>query len=65
MRIRLYSIAILRLINNRLLLLPAIFTDGIKAMSCGISGDKQVTIFSSARNRGRVCLFLTTENERL
>ena len=40
-------------------------TDGIKAMSCGFSGDKQVIIFSSARIRGRVCLFLTTENEQL
>ena len=40
-------------------------TDGIKAMSYGFSGDKQVIIFSSARNRGRVCLFLTTENEQL
>ena len=40
-------------------------TDGIKAMSCDFSGDKQVIILSSARNRGRVCLFLTTENEQL
>ena len=32
-------------------------------MSRGFSGGKQVINFSNARNRGRVCLFLTTENE--
>ena len=40
-------------------------TDGIKAMSRGFSGGKQVINFSNTRNRGRVCLFLTTENEQL
>ena len=40
-------------------------TNGIKAMSRGFSGGKQVINFSNTRNRGRVCLFLTTENEQL
>ena len=40
-------------------------TDGIKAMSRGFSGGKQVTNFSNTRNRGRVCLFLITENKQL
>ena len=40
-------------------------TDGIKAMSRGFSGGKEVINFSNTRNRGRVCLFLTTENEQL
>ena len=40
-------------------------TDGIKAMSRGFSGGKQVINFSNIRNRGRICLFLTTENEQL
>ena len=40
--------------------------DGIKVMSRGFSGGKNSGInFSKARNRGRVCLFLTTENEQL
>ena len=39
-------------------------TDGIKAMSRGLSG-KQVINFSNTKTRGRVCLFLTTENEKL
>ena len=34
-------------------------------MSRGFSGGRQVINFSYARNRGRVCLFLTTENEQL
>ena len=34
-------------------------------MSRGFSGGRQVINFSNARNRGRVCLFLTTENEQL
>ena len=39
-------------------------TDGIKkVMSCGFSGGKQVTNFSSTRNRSQLCLLLTTENE--
>ena len=40
-------------------------TNGIKAMSCGFSGGKQVINFSNTRNRGRVCIFLTTENEQI
>ena len=39
-------------------------TDGIKVMSRGFSGDKQVINSSNTRNRSRVCLFLTTENEQ-
>ena len=40
--------------------------DGIKVMSRGFSGGKNRGInFSKAGNRGRVCLFLTTENEQL
>ena len=31
--------------------------DGIKAMSRGISGGKQVIKFTNTSNRGRVCLF--------
>ena len=31
--------------------------DGIKAMSCGISGSKQVLKFASISNRGKVCFF--------
>jgi len=34
-------------------------------MSRGFSGGKQVIQFANARNRGRVCLFLRTENEEL
>ena len=34
-------------------------------MSRGFSGGKQVTNFSNTRNRGRVYLFLTTENKQL
>ena len=40
-------------------------TDGIKIMSRGFSGGKQVIQFADARNRGRVCLFKRTENEEL
>ena len=40
-------------------------TDGIKAMSRDFSGGKHVINFSKTRNRGRVCLFLTAENEQL
>ena len=40
-------------------------TDGIKAMSRGFSWGKQGIIFSNTRNRRRVGLFLTTENEQL
>ena len=40
-------------------------TDGIKVMSHGFSGGKQVINFSNTINRGQVCLFLTTENEQL
>ena len=40
-------------------------TDGIKAMSRGFSGGKRVINVSNTRNRGRVCFFLTTENEQL
>ena len=40
-------------------------TDGIKAMSRGFSVGKQVINFSNTRNHGRVCLFLTTENEQI
>ena len=32
-------------------------TDGIKAMSRGISGGKQKVKFANERNRGRLCLF--------
>ena len=32
-------------------------TDGIKAMSRGISAGKQKVKFANARNRGRLCLF--------
>ena len=39
--------------------------DGIKAMLRGFSRDKQVTNFANTRNRGRVCIYLTTENEQL
>ena len=37
----------------------------MKATSRGLSGGKhnQVIIVSNTRNRSRVCLFLTTENE--
>ena len=35
--------------------------DGIKAMSCGFSGGKQVTKFASTSNRGWVCLFYQNE----
>ena len=31
-------------------------TDGVKAMSHGFSGSKQVVKAANARNRGRVCL---------
>ena len=34
--------------------------DGIKAMSRGISGGKQVIKFADTSNRGRVCLFYQT-----
>ena len=34
--------------------------DGIKAMSRGISGGKQVIKFANTSNRGRVCLFYQT-----
>ena len=34
-------------------------------MSRGFSGGKQVINSSNTRNSGRVCLFLTTENEQL
>ena len=34
--------------------------DGIKAMSRGISGGKQVIKFTNTSNRGRVCLFYQT-----
>ena len=37
----------------------------IKAMLRGFSGGKQVINFANTRNRGRVCLFLTTENEQI
>ena len=40
-------------------------THRIKAMSRAFSGGKQVVNFSNTRNRGRVCLFLTTGNEQL
>ena len=40
-------------------------THRIKAMSRGFSGGKQVVNFSNTRNRGRVCLFLTTGNGQL
>ena len=40
-------------------------THGIKAMSRGFSGGKQVLNFCNKRNRGRVCLFLTKENEQI
>ena len=32
-------------------------TDGIKAMSRGISGGKQKVKFANVRNRGGLCLF--------
>ena len=32
-------------------------------MSRGFSGGKQLIKFANAKNRGRVCLFQTTENE--
>ena len=35
--------------------------DGIKAMSRGISGGKQVIKFANTGNRGRVCLFYQNE----
>ena len=35
--------------------------DGIKAMSRGISGGKQVIKFANTSNRGRVCLFYQNE----
>ena len=41
------------------------WTDGIKAMSRGFSGGKQVINSFNTRNRGRVCLFFATENEQL
>ena len=34
--------------------------DGVKAMSRGISGGKQVIKFANTSNHGRVCLFLIT-----
>ena len=39
----------------------------MKATSRGLSGGKhnQVIIVSNTRNRSRVCLFLTTEDEQL
>ena len=40
-------------------------TDGIKAVSRGFSGGKQVIKFANARNRGRVRLFSITEHEEL
>ena len=36
-------------------------TDGIKAMSRGISGGKQKIKFTNTRNRGRLCLFSEDE----
>ena len=35
--------------------------DGIKAMSRGISGGKQVIKFANTSNRGRVCIFYQNE----
>jgi len=40
-------------------------TDGIKAMSRGFLGGKQVIKPANTRNRGRVCLISTKENEEL
>ena len=40
-------------------------TDGIKAVLLGFSGDEQVIKSTNTRNRDRVCLFKTTENEEL
>ena len=34
-------------------------------MSLGLSGDKHVINFFNTRTRGRVCLLLTTENEKI
>ena len=51
--------------------MPAIFaralrTNGIKEISHGFSGEKQViSFFSNTRNRSRVCLFLKTGSEQL
>ena len=59
------------LIQYTLLTMPAIFahalrTNGIKEMSHGSSGEKQViSFFSNTRNRSRFCLFLNTGSEQL
>ena len=37
--------------------------DGIKAMSRGISGGKQVVKFANTSNRGRVCLFIKRDDD--
>ena len=34
-------------------------------MSRGLTGGEQVKKFANTRNRGRLCLFYTTENEEL
>ena len=50
--------------------MPAIFarslrTNGIKEMSHGSSGEKQVIFFSNTGNRSRVFLFLKTGSGQL
>ena len=58
-------ILLIDLIHNTRHLYTRSRTDGMKAIPRGFSGGKQVINFSNTRNRGRVCLFLTTENEQL
>ena len=53
------------LIHDACHLCTRLRTDGIKAVSRGFSGGKQVINFSNTTTRGRVCLFLTTENGKL
>ena len=58
-------ILLIDLIQDARLLYMRLGTNAIKAMSRGFLGGKQVINFSNTRNRGRICLFLTTENEQL
>ena len=56
-RIGLHSVLLPLLIHDTRLLCTRFRTAGIKAMSRGFSGGKQVIKSADTRNRGRVCLF--------
>ena len=50
-------------IHDTRYLCTRIRTGGINVMSRGFSGGKQAIKSANTRNRGCVCLFLTTKNE--